>query len=154
MTFVDRVAGRQTGCPKRQIVIQAAVLLASAAVIAAAWWLKVQDAEVVLPGWNLALPELCWFKRLTGGECPGCGLTRSVISLVHGHFAAAWQFNPTGLLVGGALAAQIPYRIMQIFRVWRGASPWRADRASSAAIWIAVVLMLANRLPEWRHFVM
>jgi len=36
----------------------------------------------------------CLFHSLTGLDCPGCGSIRSVQSLLHGQFAAAFRFNP------------------------------------------------------------
>ncbi len=41
----------------------------------------------------------CPFKYLTGVPCPGCGTTRSVISLVHGDLHRALFYNPLGLLI-------------------------------------------------------
>ena len=38
--------------------------------------------------------QLCLVKRLTGVECPTCGFTRGVVSLLHGHIAQAWLYNP------------------------------------------------------------
>lgn len=35
----------------------------------------------------------CPFFVLTGHYCPGCGATRAVAELLHGHFAAALHFN-------------------------------------------------------------
>lgn len=35
----------------------------------------------------------CPYFALTGHYCPGCGATRAVAELLHGHFAAALQFN-------------------------------------------------------------
>jgi len=48
----------------------------------------------------------CEFHRLTGWNCPGCGMTRSLHALLHGNFSTAWRDN--ALLVGGlaALAAR------------------------------------------------
>lgn len=37
----------------------------------------------------------CPMAILTGFPCPGCGLTRSGIWVVTGHFTEAWALNPT-----------------------------------------------------------
>ncbi|WP_024936739.1 DUF2752 domain-containing protein [Actinomadura welshii] len=36
----------------------------------------------------------CPFLALTGFYCPGCGMTRLVYALTHGHLGAAFGFNP------------------------------------------------------------
>jgi Protein of unknown function (DUF2752) len=36
----------------------------------------------------------CPLFLLTGWECPSCGTLRALHQLAHGHFAAAWRFNP------------------------------------------------------------
>ena len=36
----------------------------------------------------------CLFHRVTGLWCPGCGSTRALHQLVHGHPAAAFRLNP------------------------------------------------------------
>ena len=38
--------------------------------------------------------QLCLVKRLTGVACPTCGFTRGALSLLHGHPAQAWLYNP------------------------------------------------------------
>ena len=42
---------------------------------------------------------VCQFHRLTGLNCPGCGDTRALYALLHGHLATALRDN--ALLVGG-----------------------------------------------------
>jgi Protein of unknown function (DUF2752) len=38
-------------------------------------------------------PSLCLWKALFHVNCPGCGLTRGICFLVHGHVREAWAFN-------------------------------------------------------------
>jgi hypothetical protein len=37
---------------------------------------------------------VCFFHQATGLLCPGCGALRATHQLLHGHFAAAFRFNP------------------------------------------------------------
>ena len=41
---------------------------------------------------------LCPFRALTGFTCPGCGATRALFQLLHGHFLAAFELNPLFLI--------------------------------------------------------
>jgi hypothetical protein len=36
----------------------------------------------------------CPFRALTGLQCPGCGSTRALHQLLHGHPVAAFELNP------------------------------------------------------------
>ena len=51
------------------------------------------------PATHAFYPE-CQFHRLTGLNCPGCGMTRAVYALLHDRLAAAWRDN--ALLLGGS----------------------------------------------------
>ncbi len=48
---------------------------------------------------GVALPGVCAFRDVTGIPCPGCGLTRSWVALLHGDLAASLGFHPLGWLV-------------------------------------------------------
>src|ERR1043165_5055849 len=48
---------------------------------------------------------VCQFHRLTGLNCPGCGMTRALYALLHGDFAEALRDN--ALLVGALLAGTV-----------------------------------------------
>jgi hypothetical protein len=41
---------------------------------------------------------ICLFHRLTGLDCPGCGLTRAFLSAGRGHWSEAFALNPLGPL--------------------------------------------------------
>jgi hypothetical protein len=47
----------------------------------------------------------CVFRKITGLLCPGCGMTRALHQLLHGHFAAALQLNAVGIVMAPLLAA-------------------------------------------------
>jgi hypothetical protein len=42
---------------------------------------------------------LCLFKRLTGIACPSCGVTRSMLALLHGDARIAFHTNPLGVVL-------------------------------------------------------
>jgi hypothetical protein len=41
----------------------------------------------------------CVFRKMTGLECPGCGMTRGTYALLHGRFKDAFLFNPVGMIL-------------------------------------------------------
>jgi hypothetical protein len=58
----------------------------------------------------------CPFNWLTGLDCPACGSTRMVYSLLHGDLASAWHFNPVMLVAGLPLLAWLWLRWFQADR--------------------------------------
>lgn len=62
----------------------------------------------------------CPFRLLTGFTCPGCGTTRAMHEILHGHFATAFMLNPLLLLA-------IPFLLFALLRysviVMRGGVP-------------------------------
>lgn len=102
-----------------------ALLLLCVVVVSLAATMSVHQAQqVFFPGTTVPVPELCYFRRGTGLDCPGCGLTRSFISLAHGQFLLACQYNVAGVLFFPVVAFQIPYRLAQLLRLWRGLATW------------------------------
>lgn len=76
---------------------------------------------------------LCGLRMLFGARCPGCGLTRSVLLAVQGHWQQSVQFHPLGVVMLGLLL------------VWPFAE-WRAERLSqqhSSQLRLLVMLVLA-----------
>lgn len=68
--------------------------------------LLVASALLPLPQSNAiaGMPSICAFHNFTGLPCPGCGLTRSWVSMAHGQFANAFVWHPLGpFLFGSAL---------------------------------------------------
>jgi hypothetical protein len=73
------------------------------------------------PG-KTGLFPVCLFRLVTGYTCPGCGSTRAMHQLLHGHVVAAFMLNPLFLLA-------IPFLLYALFSysvvVMRGGVPRR-----------------------------
>jgi len=120
-------------------------LVAALGVLAVALVLEVQDeSQVRVRGLGITLPEACQWRRWTGVNCPGCGLTRSMISLAHGDWQRAWRFNPAGFGFFALLVAQIPFRGLQLWRLSRGRAQWHVR-----GLPVVVVLLAAAMLTQW-----
>jgi len=70
----------------------------------------------------------CPFFALTGHYCPGCGATRAVHELLHGHLAAALHFN-------AAVSLLLP------FVLWYFAAMYSAAVRENRIVWPPV--------PQW-----
>ncbi|MEZ3518508.1 MAG: DUF2752 domain-containing protein [Muribaculaceae bacterium] len=46
----------------------------------------------VNPAESIWMPK-CMIHTLTGWQCPGCGISRALHALLHGHFAEAIRYN-------------------------------------------------------------
>lgn len=121
------------------------IFLATATVVLAlSFVLRAPGGErVLLPGGELPLPGVCTFKRYTGLNCPGCGLTRSFISIAHGDLNEAWRYNPAGLLLFPAAVFQVPFRSYQIWRLRRGL-PERRWPILNWGLWLLAAALVAQ----------
>jgi len=133
-----------SGAPRPRWIFHLVMLCVGVAVTTLSFVLYTDGpTDVVIPWVNIALPPTCSMQNMAGIDCPGCGLTRSFISLAHGKLDASLAFNPAGILVFGVVAFQIPYRIAQLWRLRRGLPEWNLN---SASLWvwglIGIVLMV------------
>ena len=131
---------RDDGSYARFYLIAAILVLLAAAVLQID-----QQSRVVVPGLGIALPESCWFFRWSGIGCPGCGLTRCFICLMHGEFAEAWRYNPGGFPFFLVVAGQIPFQLWQLWRLRTGRAPLRPQRLSV----VLVSVMIGVLLLQW-----
>ena len=122
------------------LVMATAVILVSAVLQIDA------SGRVVLPVLQLPLPDTCWFHRIFGLGCPGCGLTRCFISIVHGRFAEAWHFNPAGFPFFLLVASQIPYRAIQLWRIRTGVGLLAVSKTPLILVFATMVLLFAQWL--------
>jgi hypothetical protein len=119
-------------------------LAISIVVILASVVLEVEQAQVRIPGLSSSLPGLCTFKRATGLDCPGCGLTRCFISLGHGKIGNAFDFNPVGILFYAFVIIQVPFRIIQIVRIKNNWTELRWHELGTWAVMAIAILLLGQ----------
>jgi len=89
-----------------------------------------------------ALPDhpLCPWRAISGLPCPGCGLTRGLVSAAHGRFGQAWGFHP----LAPALYAGLWF-VLGLPLLHRRPRLWAAltrCRRPAAALVPAIVLLL------------
>jgi hypothetical protein len=99
-------------------------------IIAMSLFLSPSDGPLHLFGWEV--PPLCTFKRLTGMDCPGCGLTRSFTWMGHGEVLAAFRMHKLGPALWVLVLAQIPLRAWQLWGPGR-AAPGPAGEAGASS---------------------
>ncbi len=88
---------------------------AAAAALVAARFIDPQQAD--------AGPVICPFRLATGLPCPGCGLTRSWVHLLHGQVGEAMTANPFGIValtfavvvLGAAVSAGVRRQALPTF---------------------------------------
>lgn len=103
------------------------------------------SGKVMVPLLNVPMPSLCQFKNLTGIDCPGCGMTRAFIRIAHGQIVSAWWLNPASYVLFAFIAAQIPYRAVQL---------WRMSRGQNQLYWptvnrVAVTTLMITLISQW-----
>jgi len=89
-------------------------------------------------------PSLCGLYMTTGLPCPGCGMTRSVSCLFHGHWRASMEYHPMGWMVALA-AAGIASMALWPGRWRRAAARWlqRRERFAHRLALFLILLWLA-----------
>ena len=78
----------------------------------------------------------CSFHALTGFFCPGCGSTRAMYPLVHGHPLAAFGENALAVLL-------LPFLIYELLAVLSRRMPVMSTRLRPWAVWtlFAVIVL-------------
>jgi hypothetical protein len=91
------------------------LLALSLIIVGCAFLLEVNDDRVYFgAGTGDALPQFCAVRGWLGIDCPGCGLTRSLIHLAHNDWRNSFEAHQLGWLIALAVVVQIPYRCYAI----------------------------------------
>jgi hypothetical protein len=107
--------------------------------------MSIRDGQWVSVFGSRELPELCQFRSLYGVQCPGCGLTRSFISMGHLDIVAAWNYHSVGVFFFLVVVFQIPFRCLQLARHHRGLPQLQLGTAPH---WVFGILLCAA-LIQW-----
>jgi hypothetical protein len=100
--------------------------------------------QVFLPGFSSPMPSACATKVIFGVDCPGCGLTRAFISISHGEFLKAWNFNRASFIVYAFVAVQIPWHSIQLWRYFHDKRPME-----TFLIYLAPLVLVAVLFVNW-----
>ncbi len=106
-------------------------------------------AQVWMPSGSDAT-AICPFRRITGGWCPFCGLTRASVQLLRGNAADAFSYHP--LVVPALVSAVVVWLIVLGRRVdlSRWSPPWLTRRhltvlaTAEAIVFVGVWLARLN----------
>ena len=109
--------------------------LLTAGTVAFAWF--VVFAAFVHPPHGTGIP-LCLWHSVSSVRCPGCGLSRSISSLAHGHWADSLRYHPFGFAVFALCAAVAAMSVLR--RPSRDKAEPRAFRVGF--IWFAAAFIL------------
>lgn len=107
---------------------------------AAVVWVLSAGAAVYLfvfqPGQTGIFPS-CFFHSLTGLNCPGCGTTRALHQLLHGHVVAAFELNPLTM----SLLPVVVYVFISFTRSAITGRPIRRFPSSPKLSWLALFIV-------------
>ena len=103
--------------PERVVRIAPAAAAAAAIVLQAVVARLLLNADEQRVYWlGRPIDVECAFRARFGLPCPGCGLTRSVVLALHGHFLRSWNMAPGGAAaVAGGLALAAGLGALAIF---------------------------------------
>lgn len=86
--------------------------------------------------WGLTLPlPKCPLHQITGLYCPGCGITRAALSLMHGDLWSALRYNPLAII-------SIPLLILTVLEQYVKASwiPFKVRSLASSKFFSHIIL--------------
>ena len=79
----------------------------------------------------------CPIYSITGLQCPGCGISRMVLALLHLDFSAAFHYNPVVLCLLPLLILTATRKIYLYIRYGRN-----KDRFCDVLIWIMIAVLM------------
>jgi uncharacterized protein DUF2752 len=91
---------------------------------------------------------ICQFHKLTGLNCPGCGMTRALYALLHGDFSLALKDNALFIFTLAALAARGALFAVKHFSC-KPAGQFISPKTLWAFLIVAAVFTVLRNLPAF-----
>jgi hypothetical protein len=94
---------------------------------------------------------VCNFYRMTGLQCPGCGMTRATHQLLHGRIGAAFYYNALYVVLLPGLMVWAGWWVRQWWRA-QPLSPGtvrRQSRLAGGLVAALVVFWVLRNCPGW-----
>ena len=89
-----------------------------------------------------ALFPSCPFHKLTGYQCPGCGMQRALHEILHGNFKTAFLYNPLPFIL-------FPYILLGLYLVLSKESVRRNKIKNVLYGKVAAIIMICGVLLFW-----
>ncbi len=137
--IADRAVAALQTVARHRVAGPAAILAGAAGVGAFVWF-----ADPMTPG---GIIPPCPTNALLHINCPGCGASRALYSLMHGDVPAALQYNALVIVAVGLLAAAF---VTYTLGLWRGRKVrgWQNLRWAPMAVLVVVsVWFVIRNLP-------
>ena len=80
---------------------------------------------------------VCIFHELTGLECPGCGITRCILSIIKGNFKDAFHYN---MLIFILLPFAIMYSVYISYNYIKGKNYYKLGNKGWITLLVVVLL--------------
>lgn len=88
--------------------------------------------------YNIGIP--CLFHKITGWYCPGCGLTRAIVSLLQFDFYQAFRYNSFGIILLPFLLVYVQYQLICWGFQWKDKLTPHIPKAVTYGLLILVLL--------------
>ena len=97
-------------------------------------------------GWTL-----CIFRASSGFPCPGCGMTRSFISISGGNLALAYRYHPLGIVIYVLFLYLFVVKIVEIIRGRTGLIKYNKHFVT-IFFYVLIIAMLVNGVIRLIHY--
>ena len=87
------------------------------------------------------LPHFCLFEKITGIQCPACGIIRAFCELSKGNIIQACKLNFSSIFVALFFVSQVPLRICSLCNPQLKSNITKISKSFS---WVVLVVMAVN----------
>lgn len=90
----------------------------------------------LLTFFNVGIP--CLFHKITGLLCPGCGITRMILAILHLDFKSAFQYNSVIFV----FSPVIIYFIIRLYISWLKSESYKLSLLENIVVYIMLIVLL------------